>query len=162
MIDGRINNSVMDFKTIPIVKLSMLTEKARSILLIKDKSKLFSSLENKEINISMPINMNTINNSLLGLIDTILLKKVPRYSPNKGIIKWKIPTSEENNNIFLLLILNVPIDRANEKVSIDRDTPIIISINIFILHYILDVFIYDIFYIRMILYVIIFGLFNIN
>lgn len=119
----------------PVEKLSKLTEIAIKNILNKLSSNIFSSFFNKLIIISMPINKRIIPNNKLTFIFKKVIIFVPNIDPRRGIKKCIIPTNKDKNNILFLHILNVPIDKQTEKVSIDKETPIInneITIDTFI------------------------------
>lgn len=114
----------------PVEKLSKLTDKETKNILKIFNSNNFSSPFTKSINISTAIIRRIIPSKKLTFIFKNVTILDPNRLPNKGIIKCIIPTSPHKKSVLILLILNVPILRDIEKVSIDKDTPIINRDNI--------------------------------
>ncbi len=108
----------------PVEKLSKETEIAIKNILIILKSKCFSSLLNKLISISIPIKIRITPKRKLTLTFKKLTIFSPKIKPNKGIKKWRTPTSKLKSKIFLLEILKEPMDKLIENVSIDKEIPI--------------------------------------
>lgn len=121
----KITSFVIAVRPNPVEKLSKLTDNDTKNILKIFNSKYLSSSLISSIIISIPINKRIIPNKKL----TFIFKKVtillPNIVPNKGIKKCIIPTKPLKNNIFLLSILNVPMLKQTENVSIDKDIPII-------------------------------------
>ncbi len=120
----KITSLVMAFKPSPVEKLSKLTDIETKNILKKLSSKNLSSFFISSIIISIPINNKIIPNKKLTLIFKKLIILFPKKEPNKGIKKCIIPTMVQRNKILFLLILNVPILRQTENVSIDNEIPI--------------------------------------
>ena len=152
---------VMAGKPIPVVKLSILTDKPNNkypgIL-----RRNFSSFSLKlDIIISMAINDKIIPTRTLVFIIILFVTNRPILNPINGIIKWYSPTIMDSNIFPLLVIGCVPYIKAKEKASIDRLIAIKIIVIIFKYHhlfkcmlFILKYFIYLFYYPRFILYIV--------
>ena len=124
IIPDKIILLVIALRPRPVEKLSKLTDTAIKNILNKLNSNNLVSFLIKSINISNPINNKIRLSKKLTLIFKNVIILLPRIEPNKGIKKCNIPTSIGKNNIFFFEILNVPIERLIEKVSIEREIPI--------------------------------------
>ena len=92
--------SVMNSSPIPIEKLSKDTRDEKISMFIKDK--LCS------VDFSIRIIIKTVINMYLEFTCIMSVRIWPIAKPNKGMIKWNIPTEREVINIFLLDILSNP------------------------------------------------------
>lgn len=99
--------SVMNSSPIPIEKLSKDTRDEKISMFIKDKlcSVDFSF---RDLIISIRIIIKTVINMYLEFTCIMSVRIWPIAKPNKGMIKWNIPTEREVINIFLLDILSNP------------------------------------------------------
>ncbi len=120
----KMTSLVMALNPRPVEKLSKLTETDTKNILNKFNSKNLSSCLINSIIISIPINKRIIPKRKLTLIFKKVIILLPKSEPKRGIKKCIMPTRVQRNTIFLLLILNVPILRHTENVSIDKDIPI--------------------------------------
>lgn len=125
IVDDKSKLLVIALNPIPIEKLSSDTPIAkRSVPNLFNFISLFEGLINS-MNIWSDININIIPNMISVLIGIILVILYDIRFPNKGIIKWNIPTVNEIFNIFFIFKLYIPITVATENASIDKQTPII-------------------------------------
>jgi len=128
MVDASNKLSVIAFNPNPTEKLSKDTPNANNNIpnLFNDIS-LFEGFI-YSINIWSEISKRIIPNIKSVSIDKYLVIWNDIIKPNKGIIKWNIPTVKLVINVFFIDKLYIPMTVDIEKASILRQVPIINNI----------------------------------